>query len=230
MTTTELQSKDAPFQFYARVHLRELTGLKAKTISELLEHLKNVPGSVVYHHTHHYLQQHQYLSPEPPNDFAYWVSEVLQEKKLGEKLASINTCDFKTIRSLREKIVETFESFLQKNTSPVRFANPGEEFYFIKSVSFIFPTPHLAHTLEEFVAELKKVTVDSIYYHMFEAKLRLEKGENDFSLWLDTAVGEKELARKISRLDPYTYTMESLREKIIAFASACLTKHGSQRK
>jgi dCMP deaminase len=85
-------------------------------------------------------------------------------------------------------------------------------------------------TLEEFVAELKKVTVDSIYYHMFEAKLRLEKGENDFSLWLDTAVGEKELARKISRLDPYTYTMESLREKIIAFASACLTKHGSQRK
>ena len=39
--------------------------------------------------------QHQYLSPEPPNDFAYWVSNVLQEDRLGEQLAAIDLIQFR---------------------------------------------------------------------------------------------------------------------------------------
>jgi hypothetical protein len=31
--------------------------------------------------------QHQKLSPEPPNDFAHWVTTALQEDELGERLA-----------------------------------------------------------------------------------------------------------------------------------------------
>lgn len=204
-----------PFHFYTRLHLRELTGLKARNLEELLRHIQSVPGSVIYHHTHHFLQQHQYLSPEPPNDFAYWVSEVLQEKKLGEKLASINTCDFNTIRELREKIASTMEGYLEKSKAKPREVYEGGEFHFIKSVSFILPTPYTAQSLEEFGSILKKVTVHSLYYHMFEARLRLERGKNDFSLWLETSLGEAELARRIERLDPYTHTMEGLREKIV---------------
>lgn len=54
------------FQFYTRLSLREATGLRAVTLSRLLKFIRTVPGSVIYHHTHHYLQQHQYLTPEPP--------------------------------------------------------------------------------------------------------------------------------------------------------------------
>ena len=152
-------SQADPFHFYTRLHLRELTGLKAKNLTELAAHLETVPGSVVYHHTHHFLQQHQYLSPEPPNDFAYWVTEILQDKKLGERLTSINTCDFKTIRELREKIVSTIKAYLEKSKD-LREAPEGEEFHFIKSVSFIFPTPFLASNLQEFTAVLKKIGID----------------------------------------------------------------------
>ena len=66
-----------PFKFYTSFHLSELTGLRAATLSQLAGLLKEVSGSCIYHHTHRFLQQHQYLWPEPPNDFAYWVSEVL---------------------------------------------------------------------------------------------------------------------------------------------------------
>ncbi|UCC95958.1 MAG: hypothetical protein JSW40_04210, partial [Candidatus Omnitrophota bacterium] len=53
----------------------------------------------------------------------------------------------------------------------------------------------------------------SIYFHMFEARLRFKKLDNDFSCWLKDA-GLMDLANKISYLDPYTYTLEGLRKKI----------------
>jgi len=101
-----------PFQFYTRLNLSELTGLKASTLPELLEIIETVPGSCIYHHTHRFLQQHQYLSPEPPNDFAYWVAESLGDDELSEKLANTDTIQFGTIRDLRNKNIATIVRYL----------------------------------------------------------------------------------------------------------------------
>jgi hypothetical protein len=68
---------EQPFRFQTLWSMVELTGLFAHNLRELVAHLKTVPGSVIYYHTHHYLRQHQSLSPEPPNDFAYWTTNVL---------------------------------------------------------------------------------------------------------------------------------------------------------
>ena len=206
----------APFQFYTRLNLSELTGLKATNLPELLRIIEAVPGACIYHHTHRFLQQHQYLSPEPPNDFAFWVTESLGDDELGEKLASIDTIQFGTIRDLRNKIIATITGHLSASPSAARrFAREGDEFHFIKSTSFVLPTAYIARNLRDFAAILKKVTIDSIYFHMFEARLRLERGTNDFSVWLDTSLGETELARIIARLDPYTQTLDDLRKTLI---------------
>ncbi|RKY32348.1 MAG: hypothetical protein DRP74_02845 [Candidatus Omnitrophota bacterium] len=198
------------------MNISELTGLRASTLTQLLSLIKEVPGSCIYHHTHRFLQLHQYLSPEPPNDFAYWVTEVLGEDELGEKLASIDTIQYSTIRSLREKIIKTTSEYLKKNSlAKFKFAHEGEEFYFIKSLSFILPSKYSANNLAEFKGALEKVTLDSIYFHVFESRLRLEKGTNDFSFWIETSLGNKALADKIARLDPYTYTLEDLRKALI---------------
>ncbi|MFA5100137.1 MAG: DUF5752 family protein [Candidatus Omnitrophota bacterium] len=210
-----------PFRFHTRLNLTELTGLRASVLPQLLKLIKKVPGSSIYHHTHRFLEQHQYLSPEPPNDFAYWVSEVLGEDELAERLVSIDTMQFSTIRSLREEFVQTIESYLEeKPLSKLRFAGPGEEFHFIKSISFIIPTAHVAGNLEEFAQILEKITVDSIYFHVFEARLRLEHPTNDFSNWIEHELSRKDIADTIAHLDPYTYTMEELRKKIISLVRA----------
>ncbi|MCK9432195.1 MAG: DUF5752 family protein [Candidatus Omnitrophica bacterium] len=210
-----LKAKE-PFRFYTRLHLSELTGLRATNLSQLLNLIKKVPGSCIYHHTHRFLQQHQYLSPEPPNDFAYWVTDVLGEDELGEKLSSIDTIQYATIRSLREKIVSTIEDYLKENgMARLRFAWEGEEFHFIKSVSFVLPTEYLVGDLGELLEVIKKITIDSIYFHIFESRLRLEKMDNDFSNWIRNSIGDKELADEISGLDPYTYTLDGLRNKLI---------------
>jgi len=204
------------FKFCTRLHLSELTGLRATTLSQLLVLIKEVPGSCIYHHTHRFLQQHQYLSPEPPNDFAYWVTDILGEDELGEKLVSIDTMRYSTIRDLREKIALTIEDYLRDSPfAKLKFARSGEEFHFIKSISFILPTNYIVYDLKEFTEVLKKITFDSIYFHIFEARLRLEKPTNDFSYWIENSLGNKELADKISGFDPYTCTLEDLRNKII---------------
>jgi len=213
---TEPKKAEQPFKFYTRLHLSELTGLRASTLGQLLSLIKKVPGACIYHHTHRFLQQHQYLSPEPPNDFAYWVSEVLGDDELGEKLASIDTVQFSTIRSLREVITARIEDHMKDNpASNLEFARQGEEFHFIKSISFVLPTNYVACDLKEFSDILKKITIDSIYYHIFESRLRLETGRNDFSSWIETSVGNKKLADDIAKLDPYTRTLENLRKTLI---------------
>ncbi|MFA5780563.1 MAG: DUF5752 family protein [Elusimicrobiota bacterium] len=205
-----------PFHFYTRLNLTELLGIKAKNLTELLEGIKTVSGSSIYYHTHRFLQQHHFLSPEPPNDFAYWVSNVLQEEKIGEQLASVDIIQFKKIHDLREKFISIIEQYLKKKPLQ-KEASDGAEFHFMKSVTFIMPTKYVANNLAEFSEAIKKISIYSIYFHMFEARLRLEKGENDFSNWLENELAETELSKKIAKLDPYTQTLDSLRQKIIFF-------------
>ncbi len=204
-----------PFKFSTCLYLTESLGRKAKNIPELITNLKEVPESSVYYHTHHFLQQHQYLSPEPSNDFGYWARNVLADRVLGEKLFSIDILQFAHIEELRKELIHTLEEHVNSNPEVLtRFASSGQELYFLKSIHIILSLPYEAHNLEEFYQILKEVTVHSIYFHMFDSKLRLGKNDNDFSSWLRTSLEEKELASKISRLDPYTYTLEELRSYI----------------
>lgn len=212
----ELIKAKEPFRFSTRYNLSELTGLRAANLNQLLGLLKNVPDSCIYHHTHSFLQQHQFLSPEPPNDFAYWVTEILGEDELGEWLASIDTVQFSNISSLRQKIIDTIESYLEYNPlAKLKFAKEEGVFHFIKSVSFILPMDYLVHDLREFADVLKKISIDSIYFHIFEARLRLVRSTNDFSNWIQNSIGDEELAHRIMHLDPYTHTLEDLRNTIV---------------
>jgi hypothetical protein len=203
-----------PFRFFTRLTLTRLTGRRAADLAELVEHLRHVPGSVIFHHTHHFLVQHQHLSPEPPNDFAFWVRNVLQEELLGERLAAIDTVQFPSLRELRDRTIAVIEEYLATRRE-LRTAPPGEEFHFMDAISFTLPTHHQARTLAEFASELREVGYATIAYHLFEARLRVGADDNDFSRWLEAELGERELAAAIRRLDPYTHTMEGLRQRLL---------------
>lgn len=203
-----------PFEFHSSLNLTLLTGRQARDLAELLEHLRAVPDAVIYHHTHRFLVQHQYLSPEPPNDFAYWITNVLLEEVLGEELASIDVLRFSTLRELRAALIKTIENFIER-TGNLRAAPPGEEFHFMQSVSFVLPTGQRASDLRAFHGMLGKISLDSIAYHMFDARLRLERGDNDFSHWFEDVLGEPKLADAFRRVDPYTHTVEGLRRRLL---------------
>jgi small-conductance mechanosensitive channel len=209
-----LKKAAEPFRFHSRTYIKELTGLKAKNLRELVDILKKVPDSVIYYHTHHFLEEHHYLIPEPSNDFAVWVNDVLGEEVLGERLASVNTFEFPSLGILRERIVVIIEEHLAGGANS-REAMPGREFCFMKSVSLVISTPYVANDLREFVEALRKISLGSLYFHVFESRLRLARGLNDFTIWLQDSLKETELGEEIARTDPYTYTLEGLRSTFI---------------
>lgn len=201
------------FSFHTKVDQTILLGMKARNLSELLAGIQTVPESSIYYHTHRYLRQHHFLSPEPPNDFAYWISEVLNEASLAERISSVDIIQFHTLEELRSAFIETLQTHLE-GTERTPSAPSGQEFYFMASRTFVLQTPHGAHDLTEFAAQLRQVSIGSLYYHIFEAKLRLGREENDFSLWFRD-LGKTELAQKVAKLDPYTFTLEGLRSALI---------------
>ncbi len=202
------------FQFYTCLHLTELTGLKARNLKELAEMIRTASEASMHHHTHHYIQEHHYLRPEPANDFAVWVTDALGDEVLGERLASVDPFQFPVTSALRERFASVIEERLAEPVAQ-REASEGREFYFMRVLRLIMPTPIVVKDLRQFIEGIHRVSSSSIYFHMFEARVRLGTGQNDFSLWLQKSLGEPELAEKVARLDPYTYSLEGLKLALI---------------
>jgi hypothetical protein len=202
------------FEFRTRLTVPKLTRRSAKTVAELARHLREVPPSVVFQHTHHFLVQHQELSPEPPNDFAYWVATVLQEEELGERLAAVDTVRFASLDALQARLLEILDGHVADGKNH-RAAPDDEPFHFKDAVSVVLPTGHRASTIPEFRTALERVSTASISYHLFESRLRLGAADNDFSAWLEREMDLPTVARSIRALDPYTYTLEGLRQALL---------------
>jgi small-conductance mechanosensitive channel len=209
-----LKKATEPFYFNTQTHMAELTGLKASNLKELVEAVKKAPDSAIYYHTHHFLQEHQYLVPELSNDFSRWVKEALEKDTLSENLANLNIFELRSLSAFKEKLVTIVEEYLQHDHYQ-REAAKGREFYFLESVSVILPTSYIAHDLRELVESLRKISPASLYFHMFESRLRLEGELNDFAVWLDKSMVEPELSREVARIDPYSLTLEGLRSSLV---------------
>ena len=202
------------FRFFTKLDQTLLLGLRATTIPELLIGIRSVPDASIYFHTHRFLHQHHFLSPEPPNDFAYWVTNVLGDDALAERLWSVDPVRFDRVSGLREKLIGVLEGHLASTERRIECA-AGEEFHFMACKTFVFPTGHSARTLGEFAEVVSKVSISSVYFHVFDAKMRLKSGENDFSRWFRDQ-GKIALANETRRLDPYSFTLDGLRRQIVA--------------
>lgn len=201
------------FHFYTQHNLVELLGLRAKNPVELLENIKKVPAASIYYHTHRFMQQHHYLSPEPPNDFAVWLKDTLHLERLGEAFLDVDTVKFLDLEELRGELVRILDGYISRGGYLVDCPR-GYEFDFMSCKIFFMPTSYTAKDLNEFIEILNKISIHSLYFHMFEAPMRLKRHENDFSAWF-RSIGQERLAEEISGLDPYGLTLEGLRLKII---------------
>lgn len=212
---------DKGFRFYKCYTIVELTGDQARDIKEFIEILRYVHPASIFGHTHRTFFKHHFARDLYSNDFAYWVSEVLQERRLGERIASIDLTRYQDIEQLRRDLIEIIDSYIANQTQ-FRSVPKGEEFHFTKVISLIQPTRFVAHSIQEFLDCLKEVDISSLYYHFFESDLRLKRPTNDFSFWIEDSLDGDELAHKIHRINPYMSTLQELRVRIIGVIEAYL--------
>lgn len=202
-----------PFVFMTSSSLVTVTGRRAADVRELLDGIREVPGSSIYHHSHQAYREWQTFDRAPVHDFGYWTGEVLRERGLGEKLASIDPTQFDDIRGFRQELVRVIEGHLA--TGPLlNRCPPGSEFTFCQSVSVISDTGIRAGDIDEFVGAMGRVTNRSLYYHLFEARLRLQRADNDFSIWFREQMGKPDLAEQISRLDIAVHSLDQIRARL----------------
>ncbi|MCC7498078.1 MAG: hypothetical protein IT160_10910 [Bryobacterales bacterium] len=203
-----------PFVFYTERRLVALTGMRARTLAQLVGHLGEISGSSIFYHTHQMYLAHHFETPVFSNDFALWVGGALQQEALGEKLAAVDLLSFTSIRQLREEIIRVIERHMAAGGWQDRECPPGDEFHFCRSKSFIMPTGLEARDPDEFFEILPRVSNLSLFFHFFESRLRLGHATNDFSEWL-AGRGETGLAQAIDEADPYIMTLDQFKQRII---------------
>jgi hypothetical protein len=197
-----------PFEFRQCVNIHKSTGKKAGNLRELRDVIAEASEESIVYHNYQYFQKGHML--EYTNDFAEWVGESLGEKALAEHLSNIDPYDFKEIGALRNELLGLIDAYLDRFPN-TKEAMPGDELYFNETVTLIFPVGIRARNLAEFFAAIKYIEEDCIYYHFYEARIRLGRGKDDFSRWFEDTLGEKDLAGKIRAVDPLMYSVEQIR-------------------
>jgi hypothetical protein len=201
-----------PFRFYARFVLTFAAGRSARDLGELRAGIAELPEPVIYRHTYRFLAEHESLVPEPPNDFALWVSDALGDEALAERLEAVDTLAHNSLGELRKSLLAVVDGALARG--PGRAVVPGEEFHFLGAKRYSVPTGIEARTLSELADGLDRAGPSSLYLHLYEAKLRPPLGVNDLSRWLEQELGEKDLAAAVADTDLYHATLAGVRRKI----------------
>ena len=212
-----------PFVFYSEASLVQCTPFMADSLPSLLECLHRVSGSSIFYHFYYSLLQRHFLKTEFQNDFALWADQTLLEPVLAERLATVDPLDFPSVRASRNRLIEYVRAFVGESQTYIRVP-PGKEFRFQELKSFSYPSGLRAKSLEEFGRVVRRISVESVFYHMVEARLRLEDGTNDFSIWIEGCCGDPELARQLEALNPYRYGLAELRVQISALVQARLQR------
>ena len=210
-----------PFDFRACISVLKSTGKKARNLRELRDIISVVSEDCLFHHTYQYFLKGHVL--EYTNDFAHWAGESLEERALAERLANIDPYDLGSIDAVRRALVDAIDDYLVHFPEP-REAMASDEFYFNETVSLVFPVGVRARNLAEFLAAVKYVDAASIYYHFFEARMRLGSGKDDFSSWMDQALGKTELALKVRSIDPFMHSLEDIRRHLIDLVEEVVRK------
>ena len=200
-----------PFEFKQCISLIESTGKKAKTLRELRDLIAIISVESINHHTYQYYLRRRIL--EYNNDFAHWAGESLEERTLSEYFSNIDPFLFKDVNDLRRALLKVIDNYLEQFPEP-REAMVGDEFYFNEAIILLFPAGLRANNLAEFLIAIKYVDPPSLYYHFYEARVRLGSGIDDFSKWVEDALERKELAAKIRNIDPLMHTLEGIREHL----------------
>lgn len=200
------------FDFRQCILLIKSTGRRARDLKELREAMATVSDQSIHHHTYEYFLKD--IPVEYTNDFAHWAGEFLEERSLAEQLSMIDPFSQNNIQGIRHELLQKIDNYLKQSPQP-RAAWPGDEFYFNEAVSLIFPAGIRIRNLAEFLMAIKYIEPASIYYHFYEARVRLGSRQDDFSQWMNDVLGKTALAERIRDIDPFMKSLEDIREHLI---------------
>lgn len=204
-----------PFRFRTSASLIAVTDERATTVVDLAARLREAPEGVVFNHAVTVLEERHYLTTRYASDFANWAAAHLDLPLLAEQLAAVDVRDHATVASLKAALLSVLEAFAEAEPGAAH-REARRPFFLCRAQRVVVATPYEATDLPSFADTLRRVSARSIGFHFIEARLTRGLDVDDFSAWLRTLPGCAPLAEAVHRIDPYTNTLETIREKILA--------------
>lgn len=204
-----------PFRFVTAAYLTQICPQKAMRLGDLPDALAGCSDASVFYHTFQSLGRYHFLTEGFSNDFAQWALAACNCADLAEFLAALDIRAYLSLADLRGDLQRTVDAYCKGQPERAK-QEAFEPFYFCEGIEVTAPLGLEASTLQEFREGLERLSHASFHYHFIASRLRLQLRTNDFSLWLSGELGQEALARRISRIDVYTNTVEGARDKMVA--------------
>jgi len=201
------------FEFVTASYLVQISGRDAGTLVELQQGIESCSDASVFYHTFQSLARHHFLNEGFSNDFAQWVLGSCNRPALAEALASLDLCESVSVAEIRARLLQILDGYCWANPREAA-QRTFEKFYFCETVEEQVPLGS-AWTLEEFRDRLAELPHASMQFHFLTSRLRLQLRTNDFSHWFQDVLGLQSLARSVNRIDIYTNTLDSARDRIV---------------
>jgi hypothetical protein len=208
-----------PFWFRECFVMSMPIGRMASNLRELLHALHELDDSVFYFHLWQSRLTIAHPGLEYPNDFALWAGTALQDSKLAEILSSFDPFGYESMKQVRDDLVDLLDDYLW-NLPSVPWARPGFEFHFCEASTVVLRSQVAVETLADFHSTLKRVGLDSVYYHLVDARWRLRpKRTDDFSIWIEMNFDLPDLVSAIRDIDTSFFTLEEIRNTVLSLVS-----------
>jgi hypothetical protein len=130
-------------------HLVGLTGRSARNLPEVLGHLRSVSGATIFYHTHGLCLRQHFVKPRFFNEFAGWVYQSQQERRLAERISAIDLLSMTSICELRESIICQIERHFRDTPTPSRLSR-RRRIHFREAKSFVVNGGIVANSAPEF--------------------------------------------------------------------------------
>ena len=209
-----MKKAERVFQFMTASYVTRIGNVKAATLAQLDQGLDSCSDLSIFYHTFQSLSRHHFLTEGFSNDFAQWALAACNRAELAEQLASLDIRDYLSLAELRADLKRLVSDYCVANPEQAE-QSAFEPFYFCEAIAVTVPLGMEAWTLEEFRNGLGRISLASFHYHFIASRLRLQLRTNDFSHWLEIGLGLGELAKQVNRIDIYTNTLESARQRMV---------------
>jgi hypothetical protein len=176
-----------PFRFVAGIALEEPTQVLAESAAALREVIAVAPPAALHHHVIRIGARFPRSREVPPNDFARWIGEQLQDPGAAERLAYAGFGVFDTFEELRGRLLAAL------GNSPSKREVRDEEARFRLVAARMVPVPLdvEASTVEELLDLWPTLGHESSWYHVVDAPLLGHTEEQGLIAWLDRTGGSR---------------------------------------
>ena len=101
----------------------------------------------------------------------------------------------------------------------------GNAFQFLQAATVVFDTGVTLNTPKDFIEQLPKMSMSSIYYHFVEARRRTNGMGDDFTVWLSEFGDEvSPLLDTLKAIDFYFLSLKELKNTLVAICSEYTNK------